>query len=46
MFGSEGHRLVQEILEAVDSVVKVRMGGGVDLLDVTARAAVVFYATQ
>ncbi|KQT98564.1 TrmH family RNA methyltransferase [Sanguibacter sp. Leaf3] len=46
IFGTEGHGLAQETLEAVDSVVKIPMAGGVDSLNVAASAAVVFYATR
>jgi tRNA G18 (ribose-2'-O)-methylase SpoU len=46
IFGPEGHGLAQETLEAVDSVVKIPMAGGVDSLNVAASAAVVFYATR
>uniref|UniRef100_A0AAU7GYA2 TrmH family tRNA/rRNA methyltransferase n=1 Tax=Streptomyces phage Kamino TaxID=3158857 RepID=A0AAU7GYA2_9CAUD len=46
IFGTEGHGLQPSTLTAVDHVVRIPMGGGVDSLNIAAAAAVSFYATR
>ena len=46
IIGTEGKGLRQATLSAVDAIVRIPMGGGVDSLNVAAAAAVAFYATS
>lgn len=46
IIGTEGNGLRPATLSAVDAVVRIPMGGGVDSLNVAAAAAVAFYATR
>ncbi len=46
IIGTEGNGLRQATLSAVDAIVRIPMGGGVDSLNVAAAAAVAFYATS
>jgi tRNA G18 (ribose-2'-O)-methylase SpoU len=45
IIGTEGNGLHPATLSAVDAIVRIPMGGGVDSLNVAAAAAVAFYAT-
>jgi tRNA G18 (ribose-2'-O)-methylase SpoU len=46
IIGTEGKGLRRATLSAVDAIVRIPMGGGVDSLNVAAAAAVAFYATN
>lgn len=46
VFGTEGHGITRETDALLDRRVTIPMMGGVDSLNVTAAAAVAFYATR